>query len=140
MAKVVLDTNILFSALRSRQGASFKLLQLVGTGKYDIAISVPLVVEYEDALMRLVDSSRIRKSDVGAVLDFICAEASHQDIFFLWRPLLRDPKDDHVAEVAVAANCSHVITYNLKDFGSLEQFGLSVVTPLEFLKELGEIK
>jgi len=139
MLNVVLDTNVLYSAIRSQTGASFKLLSLLGEDAYEISISVPLIVEYEDALMRLVGSGRLRKIDIDAVLDFICAQAHHQSIYFLWRPMLRDPKDDHVAEVAVAAGCSAIVTYNLKDFKSLEQFGLRVITPAVFLKEIGEI-
>ena len=139
MQNVVLDTNVLYSAMRSQGGASFKLLSLLGDGACEISVSVPLVVEYEDALMRLVGSGKLRKIDIEAVLDFICAQANRQKIFFLWRPLLRDPKDDHVAEVAVAAGCSAIVTYNLKDFKSLEQFGLRVVTPSVFLGEIGEI-
>jgi predicted nucleic acid-binding protein len=46
--RVVLDTNIFIAALRSRREASFKLLSLIGTGKFDLYISVPLILEYED--------------------------------------------------------------------------------------------
>ena len=139
MLNVVLDTNVLYSAMRSQTGASFKLLSLLGEDAYEISLSVPLVVEYEDALMRLVGSGRLRKIDIDAVLDFMCAKAHHQSIYFLWRPLLRDPKDDHVAEVAVAAGCTAIVTYNLKDFKSLEKFGLRVITPLALLNEIGGI-
>lgn len=138
MHNVVLDTNVLYSAMRSQGGASFKLLSLLGKGSYEISVSVPLVVEYEDALMRLAGNGKLRKSDIEAVLDFVCAQANHQSIFFLWRPLLRDPKDDHVAEVAVAAGCSSVVTYNLKDFKPLEQFDLRIITPSILLGEIGE--
>jgi len=89
--------------------------------------------------MRLVGSRKLRKTDIEAVSDFVCEQARHQNIFFLWRPLLRDPKDDHIAEVAIAAGCSAVVTYNLKDFKSLEQFNLRVITPSAFLGEIGEI-
>src|SRR5947209_5957695 len=50
--KIVMDTNVLVAGLRSRRGASFRLLQLLGTGRFEIAISVALVLEYEDVLMR----------------------------------------------------------------------------------------
>ena len=44
-------------------------------------------------------------------------------IFFLWRPFLKDPKDDLVLELAVEAQCDHIITFNTKDFAGSGQFG-----------------
>jgi putative PIN family toxin of toxin-antitoxin system len=137
--KIVLDTNVLYSALYSQNGASYRLLSLLGTDRFEVAVSVPLVIEYEDALMRLVGNTRIRARDVDAVLDYLCSVAIRQSIFYLWRPLLRDPKDDHVAEVAVAAGCDAIVTFNLKDFDSLTRFGLQVMTPASFLIQIGEI-
>ena len=52
---VVLDTNVLEAAFRSRRGASFAVLSLVGTGCFEIAVSVPLVLEYEEVLLRNAD-------------------------------------------------------------------------------------
>jgi hypothetical protein len=37
------------------------------------------------------------------VVHFLCANANLRPIFFLWRPLLPDPKDDFVLELAVKA-------------------------------------
>jgi len=53
MILAVLDTNVLVSALRSRRGASFRLLDLLGTGRFTPVISPPLCFEYEDVLCRL---------------------------------------------------------------------------------------
>lgn len=137
---IVLDTNVLVSALRSRTGAAFRLLSIVGTGDFDIAVSVPLVLEYEDALLRCVDQTPLEKEDVDVVLDYLCSVAKQQDIFFLWRPLLRDPKDDLVAEVGVAAGCDAIVTYNRRDFAGVERFGVRVLSPAEFLTEIGALK
>jgi len=57
----------------------------------------------------------------------------------LWRPYLRDPKDEFVLELAVAANCEYIISFNKKDFRGTEKFGIEVVTPAEFLKYIGAI-
>ncbi|MFQ5794465.1 MAG: putative toxin-antitoxin system toxin component, PIN family [Candidatus Bipolaricaulia bacterium] len=135
--KVVLDTSVLVAGLRSRRGAAFALLSLVGTGRFDIALSVPLVLEYEDALLRQVEESWLKESDVGDLLDYLCSVAIRQEIFFLWRPYLRDPEDDMVLELAVAAGCEAIITYNRRDFANAESFGLRVLTPAEFLDEIG---
>lgn len=111
------------------------LLSLVGTGRFDIALSVPLVLEYEEVLRR--QSPWLNESDVKDLLDYWCAVAIQQEIFFLWRPYLRDPKDDMVLELAVAASCTAIITYNQRDFGGAESFGLRVLTPARFLDEIG---
>jgi len=136
--KIVIDTNVLFSALRSRHGASFKLLSLLPNDKFSKVISVPLIFEYEDALKRL-ESHAVTEQDIGGFVDYLCEIGNHQEIFFLWRPFLPYPNDDHVLEVAVAAGCDAIITYNKRDFRGVERFGLRVLDPRELLSEIGVI-
>lgn len=132
---VVLDTNVLVAAIRSRRGASFRLVEQLGTGVFDIAVSVPLVLEYEDAMLR--QRGALSAQEVGDMVDYVCSVARRQTIFYLWRPLLRDPKDDMVAEVAVAAGAEAVVTHNRRDFTGLGSFGIRVDAPGEFLKTIG---
>lgn len=73
----------------------------------------------------------------GRFLRYLAANGQTQDIFFLWRPFLRDAKDDMVLELAIAAGCAAIVTFNTKDFVGVEQFGLEVWTPHEFLAQLG---
>ncbi|MFN9732813.1 MAG: PIN domain-containing protein [Microcystis sp.] len=61
------------------------------------------------------------------------------EIFFLWRPFLRDPKDDMVLELAVKAGCQSIITYNTRDFAGVEQFGLCLLEPSGFLRLIGKL-
>jgi putative PIN family toxin of toxin-antitoxin system len=137
--QIVLDTNVLISALRSRRGASFKLLSLVGKGSFEVNISVPLALEYEDVAKRQAQEIGLTEADVDDVLDFMCRVANRRRIFFLWRPFLRDPKDDHVLVLAVEANCQYVVTHNVRDFAGVEQFGVEAITPQVFLRKLGVI-
>ena len=137
--KIVIDTNVLVAALRSRRGASFRLVSFLPNDKFSIFISVPLVLEYEDALMRL-ESSAITEQDIRNFVDFLCEIGHHQEIFFLWRPFLPDPSDDHVLEVAVAAGCDAIVTYNKRDFKGIERFGLRILDPRELLSEIGVIR
>jgi predicted nucleic acid-binding protein len=58
----------------------------------------------------------------------------------LWRPFLRDPEDDLALELAVAANCEGIVTFNATDFAGAERFGLSVMTPRQFLVRIGEYR
>jgi len=113
--KIVIDTNVLFAALKSRRGASYKLGSLLPSVKL-IAISVLLIIEYEDVLRMGNLPSHITEKDIGDFIDFFCHIGKQQDIFFLWRPLLSDPFDDLVLEVAVAGGCDAIITYNKRHF------------------------
>jgi putative PIN family toxin of toxin-antitoxin system len=140
LPNVVLDTNVIISALRSKRGASAKLLPLVGTGRIDIHVSVPLTLEYEEVLLRQRESLGLRPDDVADLVDGLAALAHHHKIYFLWRPYLRDEKDEMVLELAVVARCDYIVTYNTKDFEGAERFGIEVKTPKEFLEKIGELK
>jgi putative PIN family toxin of toxin-antitoxin system len=133
--RVVLDTNVLVSAFRSREGVAFRLVSLLSKERFEICVSVPLVLEYEDVLLR---ATSLGKDDVLSVLRFLCAVAHQQKIFYLWRPSLPDPKDDMVLELAVASRARYVVTYNGKDFAAAERFGVQVITPKAFLDILGD--
>ena len=132
---VVLDTSVLVAGWRSRSGASFALLEHLRDGSFDIAVSVPLVLEYEGVLLRHLTASQ-RKADVLALVDYLCSVAHQQPIFFLWRPLLRDADDDMVAEVAVASGASAIVTHNVRDFDAVTRFGVHVLAPAQFLLQL----
>jgi len=133
---VVLDTNVLVAAIRSRHGASFEILSRVGTGAFDIAVSVPLVLEYEDALLRQLPETSLDETNIRDIIDYLCSVAVRQEIFFLWRPFLKDPGDDLVLEAAVAADCDYIVTHNLRDFAGIDRFDLRALSPGAFLNEL----
>ena len=135
----MIDTNVFVSALRSRRGASYQLFRLLGGKKFEISLSVPLIIEYEDAAKRLTREFGLTHADVEDILDYICSVGDRRQIHFLWRPVLKDPKDDHVLELAVEASAQFIVTYNLRDFAGAEEFGIRVVTPKEFLKVIGEL-
>jgi putative PIN family toxin of toxin-antitoxin system len=134
----VLDTNVLVSGLRSRRGAAFRLLSLMGTGAFEHCLSVGLLFEYESALKRPGMVAKLSPRQLDAILDYLCSSAHRQEIYYLWRPALRDPSDDLVLEVAVAGECQSIVTYNVRDFVGSERFGIRVQTPAEFLTELEE--
>jgi putative PIN family toxin of toxin-antitoxin system len=136
---IVLDTNVLIAGLRSRNGASFQLLSLVGESAFELNVSVPLVLEYEEVAKRESRALGLTHAEIDDVLDYLCAVATHREIYFLWRPVLRDAADDMVLEVAVEAGCDIVVTHNVRDFAGAERFGVRALTPGEFLKRIGGI-
>ncbi len=134
---VVLDTNILIAALKSKRGSSYKLLMLLSSHVCTPNISVPLFVEYESVAKRSGMVAGLTNEETEEFLDYILRQSSIRKIFYLWRPHLRDPKDDLVLEVAVESQSEYIITFNQKDFKGVEKFGIKVVTPKEFLIERG---
>lgn len=139
LPQIVIDTNVIVAGLRSRRGSAFQLLVLIGTKQFDIHLSVPLILEYTDVLLRELPNLYLSREEVDDLIDFYCSVGEKHEIFFLWRPFLRDPKDDMVLELAVKAGCEIIITYNTRDFAGVEQFGLKLLNPSEFLRLIGKL-
>jgi putative PIN family toxin of toxin-antitoxin system len=139
LPQVVIDTNVIIAGLRSRRGSAFQLLALIDTGQFNIHLSVPLVLEYTEVLLRELPNLYLSREEVDDLIDFYCAVGVRHEIFFLWRPFLRDPKDDMVLELAVKAGCQSIITFNTRDFAGVEQFGVSLLEPSEFLCLIGKL-
>ena len=135
--RIVMDTNIAVAGLRSSRGASYRMLQLIGTGHFDIALSVPLVLEYEDVLKREGVAPAVSAGDIDALIQYWCSVAHLQEIHFLWRPVLRDPKDDHILELAVAAGSGLIVTHNTRYFAQSPTGGVEAIRPGEFLRRIG---
>jgi putative PIN family toxin of toxin-antitoxin system len=136
--RVVLDTNILVAALRSRNGASFQLLCLLRASRFEVAVSVPLAFQYEAVLVRHAKELGLSQQEAIGLVDYFCQVGHKQEIHFLWRPTLSDPGDEFVLELAVAAGCEIIVTHNTKDFRGAERFGISVITPGDFLMLIAE--
>ena len=134
----MLDSSVLVAGFRSRRGASFRLLELLRAKRFEIAMSVPLALEYEVVLIRHARELGLRRDDAEGLVDYLCGVAHRQEIHFLWRPALPDPRDEFVLELAVAARCDAVVTHNTRDFAGASRFRLRVLTPAEFLVQLEE--
>ena len=132
----VLDTNVLYAGLYSAGGRSYQLLKAISEGKVRIALSTPLLFEYEDVLKRNQAVLNLSDAEVDVVLDNLCRLADFQAVYFLWRPCLPDVHDDMVLELAVAAQVQRIVSFNAKDFGPASRFGIEVVTPKIMLEEL----
>ncbi len=137
---IVLDTNILVAALKSSNGVSYKLLSLIDNGNFKLNISVPLFLEYEAVILRDCLKLPLKKSDILDILNYLSKVSSKREIFFLWRPYLKDPKDDLVLEVAVESVSKVIVTFNKKDFVGVDKFGIKILTPKEFLMKRGLLK
>lgn len=135
-----MDTNVFIAALRSQFGASYRLLMLTGASRFAMVMSVPLILEYEAVAARMLGELALDELGLEKLMGYLCGVAEPVKIHFLWRPMLPDPKDDMVLELAVAGRCDAIVSFNAKDFKPATQFGIHVVTPREFLVAIGELK
>ncbi|MFM1905086.1 MAG: hypothetical protein RLZZ440_2986 [Planctomycetota bacterium] len=139
MIRAVLDTSVIVAASRSRRGASFELLRLLDSRAFEAALSVALYAEWQDALARPENRPPGISAEAAAgFLRYLASLSVIQPIYFLWRPLLPDPDDDMILELAVAAGCQVIVTHNLRDFRGCDRFGLAVMSPAAFLKHVSE--
>lgn len=132
----MIDTSVLVAGLKSRQGASFALLQRLGGPDFIPLLSPPLCVEYEDVLSRPGMISGFSAVDAGDFVDYMVSVSEECRVYFLWRPWLPDPQDDMVLEAALAGGASHIVTHNTRDFTGADKLSIAVVTPNQFLKQL----
>jgi len=138
--RVILDTNVLVAALRSDMGASYAIVSQLPSERFQMALTVPLYLQYQDVLTRPEHmTGASTRDEILNFLRYLCSIAHRQRVFFLWRPWLKDPKDDMVLEAAVASQSRYIITHNLRDFtgsGIEEYFGIVPLRPREFLHRL----
>lgn len=136
--RVVLDTNVLVAAARSRNGASFALLQMLREGRFSALASVPLMLEYEAVLLRPEQLAVSQRSPamVSAFLDVFCLLCEPVHLHYLWRPQTRDPADEMVLETALNGRADALVTMNVNDFSAAELFRLPVKRPRDLLAEL----
>ena len=138
MLRVVFDTSVLVAALRSSNGASYALLDLIDTDAIRPLCSTALFLEYEAVLkrpeQRLVHGLDV--ADIDRILAVLASATAPVEIHISWRPQLADADDELVLEAAINGRADVLVTHNVKDFGPAQDFGVRVVTPGSLLKEL----
>lgn len=134
LGKAVFDTSVLVAAARSRQGASFALVNTIPSPAFTVCLSVALYMEWQAVLTRTENLPPGRSvEDAIGFMRYLASQAYLQEIHYLWRPCLPDPDDDMVLELAVAAGCRYIVTHNVRDFRGTERFGVTAITPGNFL-------
>ena len=139
MLRVIFDTNVLVSGLRSKCGASYALIDALPSRRFQPVLSIPLYCEYLDVLNRPgIAPAAFSREDIGRFCRSVAALSHRQQIYFLWRTFLPDEKDSMVLELALAARASYIVTHNVKHFRpATETFQIKVVTPAEFIARIG---
>jgi len=138
--RLVLDTATMVAAIRSDTGASRWLLRsaLERRRGLTLLVSVPLLIEYEAVMTRAehLKAAGLSAADVEVLLDAVAAVAEPVRLAYLWRPTLPDADDDMVLEAAVNGRADGIVTFNRRDFGRSERFGMAVLAPGEAVMRL----
>ena len=137
--QIVLDTNVLYQALRDSSGASYFILRLIREQRVEMVISIPVFLEYRDVLLRTQSLSDIGLSphEMEAFLRFIAYIARPVPVYFLMRPNLPDESDNMFVDLAFASNSQFIITSNVAHFTrrmELRFDSFQVVTPGQFVR------
>jgi putative PIN family toxin of toxin-antitoxin system len=139
MKALVIDTNVFVSALRSADGASRAVIRRCLQGQYTPCMSLALFAEYRDVIGRelLFVDSPLNSAERQELFCAFIAVCRLTEIYYLWRPNLRDEADNHVLELAVAAGAQSIVTYNRADFLGAELHfpELRIMVPADLLKE-----
>lgn len=141
--RLVLDTAVIVAATRSDAGASRQLVLAALEKRFELLLSVPLILEYEAVLKRpeQIEASRGTVREIETLLIALIAVARPVYRSFFWRPLLRDADDDMVLETALNGHADLLVTFNLRDFEpAASDLGISVVAPRVALNQIKEEK
>jgi putative PIN family toxin of toxin-antitoxin system len=137
--RMVLDTNVIVAAMRSPGGASAFLLKAAKRGAIQPCATTALCLEYESVCRRPshVLASGLSNTLVTRFLDGVIGLCEPVDVWFRWRPQLRDPADEFVLEAAANAGASLIVTFNGKDFiPAARAFGIEISVPNEVVRRL----
>ena len=134
--QIVIDTNVLLCALRSRRGPSSWFFSTLGDPRWQANISTALMLEYEEKLLEQRAVLGLTPAEIATVLDMLARRCRHRVIYFHWRPRLRDPDDDFLVDLA-AGGCDYCITFNLRDWPA--DVHPKAMTPGQFLAMLPPI-
>lgn len=140
--RYVLDTCVLVSALRSRNGAAHRILRLVFDGRLPVVCHYKLLAEYRDVLQQMARRRELvySRQQIERFLGAFVGVAEEVEVRWLWRPNLRDEGDNFLYELAVAASPAAIVTHNVRDFRKPEIVwsGVLVKTPQQVLREVAE--
>ncbi|MGM0623562.1 MAG: putative toxin-antitoxin system toxin component, PIN family [Campylobacterota bacterium] len=137
--KIVIDTSVWISALITKDSKARELLRFVFQAKLAPQISEALFREYEDVMKRkkIQSVTPLNLTEQSELFEAYLSTCTWNEIYYMWRPNLKDENDNFVVELAVASGAEAIITYNAKDFKNAELiFGHKITTPEDFIKEI----
>jgi len=140
MKRIVVDTNVITSAMLSATGSNRDVLRACLSGKVQPLVAEALFNEYEDVLARpaLMSKSPLSSSQRTTLFHAFLSVCEWVRVYFLWRPNLPDEADNHLVELAIAGGADAVVTNNIRDLKNSQLVfpHLHILTPAQFLKTI----
>ena len=134
--RAVMDTNVLLAALRSRTGASFEIIQRLRYEEWVAVLSNHLLYEYEEVLKRESAVLNLSLNDIDQLLNAIAARSEEWTLSFDWTPVLTDPDDEPLAQLAMESEAFVIITHNTGHLLPATALGIEILKPGQFLAML----
>jgi len=132
MQKIIIDTNVLVSALIQRSYPNFIVNYCVLENLVELCISGELIEEYLDVLHRPKFS---RYPDFVNKAEFVLAQIESKATNFFPKErfeIIDDKNDNRLLELASEANADFIITGNTNDFTMSYFKGTRIVSPKDY--------
>lgn len=137
--RIVVDTNVLISALIGSTGPSRELIRRCLRYDYQPLVGTTLFCEYESVSSRpdILELCPIEQSEVDTIVQSFVSISEWISIYYSWRPNLKDEADNHLIELAIAGNAHAIVTHNIKDFKNADLFfpELVILKPEDILRK-----
>ena len=137
--RIVIDTSVWISAIITKDSKAREILRLVFKDKLHPQMGETLYKKYESVMKRkkIQKLTPLSNDEQQELLNAFLNSCEWNDIYYSWRPNLKDEDDNFLIELAVASNAKVILTYNEKDFKDAELlFNHRVMTPENFIKEM----
>ncbi len=136
---ILLDKNVFISALLGPTGASREIIRKCLKGHYRPIMGNTLFREHEELLQRkkLFQDCILNNVERNKLFDSFLSVCQWVNIYYGWRPDLKDEGDNHLIELAVAGGVQYLVSKNTKDFiyPELQFSQFKIVRPEKFSKE-----
>lgn len=136
--RIVLDTSVIITAIRSSTGAAAEIVRLALLGKLTILMDYKLASEYRAVALRKqhIAASGKTHAELALLLDALEAIAEPVVVVTQHHPLSQDANDDMVLDVAINGDAEAIVTGNIKHFREpAGRFQLNLLSPPELLHE-----
>ena len=102
-------------------------------GTFQPLMGMALFTEYEDLMARdtLFITCLLDADERDKLFNAFLSVCEWKNIYYLWRPNLRDEADNHVVELAISGHAEYIVTYNIRDFKNAQLHfpNLQIVKP-----------